>query len=554
MAQENYVERCSMQRPPLLEPNGFFFWKVCFKTYVKSKDIDLWQVIQNGNFYFEIEDSETKMMKETPYEILKDNQKKQLGKNNKAKITLYNALRHKEYERIDLLTQKYKKFSILHEETFNGGFTRFNAVVTSLKSLDPDYSSKNHIRKFLHALPLKWRAKVTAIEEAKDLATLPLDELIGNLKVYEMILASDGVASKPINKKLCQWISKLMLLGVKLVMIVRVIGLKENGGDRFDRGHGNRTKGVGSSRGKHNCYGCGSKNYLIDDCSKAKMKKAFFGEAWSDSKDGDQMEKEAKCLMAIGSQKCMRTRSSSNLIVESFTILKQRNRRCSKQIIEPEIRTIVETPVVTMADTRTMSELLQEPTEGYGDAIVIPAILAENFELKVGLLQLVTSSQFHGFERDDPHAHIRWFNKITSTLKYKNVLYDAIKLILFPFSLKGAARIWLEKEPLRSILTWEDLVCKFVNYFFPPSKTTNLKNDITNFQQKFEETFSEAWDRFKELLRTDSANNTRKRSKTGQRRTRERIECTRAGDLIARKVKKSTLGQPWSTSQLWSNL
>nr|GEW06917.1 reverse transcriptase domain-containing protein [Tanacetum cinerariifolium] len=59
-----------------------------------------------------------------------------------------------------------------------------------------------------------------------------------------------------------------------------------------------------------------------------------------------------------------------------------------------------------MADTRTMSELLQAPTEGYGDAIVIPAILAENFELKVGLLSLVTSSQFHGFERDDPHSHI----------------------------------------------------------------------------------------------------------------------------------------------------
>ncbi|GJR48193.1 hypothetical protein Tco_1316296 [Tanacetum coccineum] len=60
-----------------------------------------------------------------------------------------------------------------------------------------------------------------------------------------------------------------------------------------------------------------------------------------------------------------------------------------------------------MADTRTMVELLQAPIEGYGDAIVIPAILAENFELKVGLLQLVTSSQFYGFERDDPHAHIQ---------------------------------------------------------------------------------------------------------------------------------------------------
>nr|GEZ33539.1 reverse transcriptase domain-containing protein [Tanacetum cinerariifolium] len=143
-----------------------------------------------------------------------------------------------------------------------------------------------------------------------------------------------------------------------------------------------------------------------------------------------------------------------------------------------------------MADTRTMSKLLQAPTEGYGDAIVIPAILAENFELKVGLLQLVTSSQFHGFERDDPYAHIHWFNKITSTLKYKNFPYNTIKLMLFLFSLEGATRIWLEKEPPRSIHTWEDLVSKFFNYFFPPSKTTNLKNDIMNFQQRFDETFT----------------------------------------------------------------
>ncbi|GKD26337.1 reverse transcriptase domain-containing protein [Tanacetum coccineum] len=174
----------------------------------------------------------------------------------------------------------------------------------------------------------------------------------------------------------------------------------------------------------------------------------------------------------------MRTRSSSNLIIESSTIWKRRNRRRSKQIVKPGLRTIVETPISTMADTRTMSELLQAPTEGYGDAIVLPPILAENFELKVELLQL-----------------------ITSTLKYRNVSNEAIKLMLFPFSLDGAARIWLEKEPPRSILTCENLVSKFVNHLFPPSKTTNLKNDITNFQQRFDESFGEAWDRFKDLLR-----------------------------------------------------
>ncbi|GJS80414.1 reverse transcriptase domain-containing protein [Tanacetum coccineum] len=195
----------------------------------------------------------------------------------------------------------------------------------------------------------------------------------------------------------------------------------------------------------------------------------------------------------------MRTRSSSNLIVESSTTPKRRNRRRSKQRVEPF--SLEETPVVTMADQRTMAELLQAPTEGYGDAIVIPAILAENFELKHGLLNLVTSKQFYGFEKEDPHAHIRWFNKITSTIKYKEVPNSSIKLMLFPFSIEGAARIWLEKEPPRSILTWEDLVSKFINQFFPPSKTTNLRNEITNFQQRFDESFCEAWDRFKDLLR-----------------------------------------------------
>nr|GEY17556.1 reverse transcriptase domain-containing protein [Tanacetum cinerariifolium] len=67
---------------------------------------------------------------------------------------------------------------------------------------------------------------------------------------------------------------------------------------------------------------------------------------------------------------------------------------------------------------------------------------------------------------------------------------------------EGAACRWLKKEPPRSILTWEDLVSKFINEFFPPSRTTNLRNEISNFQQRFDESFHEAWDRYKDLLRT----------------------------------------------------
>ncbi|GJX01684.1 reverse transcriptase domain-containing protein [Tanacetum coccineum] len=158
-------------------------------------------------------------------------------------------------------------------------------------------------------------------------------------------------------------------------------------------------------------------------------------------------------------------------------------------------------PVVTMADNRTMAQLLEAPTEGYEDAIVVPEITADNFELKHGLLTLVQNKQFFGHDKEDPHAHIRYFNKITSTMKFSNVPSTSVKLMLFPFSLEGAARIWLEKEPPRSILTWDDLVSKFINKFFPPSKTTNLRNEITRFQQRFDETFYEAWDRFNDLLR-----------------------------------------------------
>ncbi|GKB19808.1 reverse transcriptase domain-containing protein [Tanacetum coccineum] len=158
-------------------------------------------------------------------------------------------------------------------------------------------------------------------------------------------------------------------------------------------------------------------------------------------------------------------------------------------------------PIVTMDDNRTMAQLLEAPTEGYEDAIVIPEITANNFEIKHGLLNLVQNKQFFGNDKEDPHAHIRYFNKITSTMKFPNVPSTSVKLMLFPFSLEGAARIWLDKEPPRSILTWDDLVSKFINKFFPPSKTTNLRNEITRFQQRFDESFYEAWDRFNDLLR-----------------------------------------------------
>ncbi|GJU96818.1 reverse transcriptase domain-containing protein [Tanacetum coccineum] len=150
-------------------------------------------------------------------------------------------------------------------------------------------------------------------------------------------------------------------------------------------------------------------------------------------------------------------------------------------------------PVVTMDDNRTMAQLLEAPTEGYEDAIVVPEITADNFELKHGLLNLVQNKQFFGHDKEDPHAHIRYFNKITSTMKFPNVPSTSVKLMLFPFSLEGAARIWLEKEPPRSIQTWDDLVSKFINKFFPPSKTTTFEMKSRDFNKDLMRQFYDAW-------------------------------------------------------------
>ncbi|GJS70369.1 hypothetical protein Tco_0703210 [Tanacetum coccineum] len=94
--------------------------------------------------------------------------------------------------KIDLLVQQYEQFVISEGESIDSAFARFNTIITSIKALDEGYSCKNYVKKFFRTLHPKWREKVTTIEESKDLTSLSLDELIGNLKVHEMIIKKDS--------------------------------------------------------------------------------------------------------------------------------------------------------------------------------------------------------------------------------------------------------------------------------------------------------------------------------------------------------------------------
>ncbi|GJV80233.1 hypothetical protein Tco_1516103 [Tanacetum coccineum] len=177
----------------------------------------------------------------------------------------------------------------------------------------------------------------------------------------------------------------------------------------------------------------------------------------------------------------MHTRSSSNLIAESSTTPKRRNRRRSKQRVEPF--SLEETPVDTMADQRTMAELLQAPTEGYGDAIVIPAILAENFELKHGLLNLRRIYHNHDIfydGDDDEELFLDEVKRIQQILERTS--FDAITPD-FPIT----DSLSMGDEHLSTIPETEsgELIKSSVENLVPtPSESEDLSKDLSDIESE----------------------------------------------------------------------
>ncbi|GJW30602.1 zf-CCHC domain-containing protein [Tanacetum coccineum] len=293
-----------MQRPQLFESDSFIYWKNRFETYVKSKDLDLWHVITNIDFQLIQQNPETKLDEVIPFEKQSDDLKKKLAKNNEAKMVIYNALPRKEYEKIFI------------------AFVRFNTIIASLKAFDEGYSSKNYVRKFLRALHPKWREKVTTIEESKDLTSLSLDELIENLKVYEMIIKKDSeiVKAKGERKSLALTTKKESIdeecstsrsEDEEYAMAVRDFKKFFKRRGRFVRQHRNDKKSFQRSRDDKNgkndrkCSRCDDPNHLIGEFPKPpkdKNQKAFVRGSWSDSgEEDDAKAKDETCLVAQAS-------------------------------------------------------------------------------------------------------------------------------------------------------------------------------------------------------------------------------------------------------------
>ncbi|GJW51341.1 retrovirus-related pol polyprotein from transposon TNT 1-94 [Tanacetum coccineum] len=224
--------------------------------------------------------------------------------------------------KIDLLVQQYEQFVISEDEFIDSAFARFNTIITSLKALDEGYSSKNYVRKFLRALHPKWRAKVTTIEESKDLTSLSLDELIGNLKVHEMIIKKDfkivkakverkSLALKAKKESSDEECSTSGSEDEEYAMAVRDFKKFFKRRGRFVRQPRNDKKTFQRSRDDKNgksdrkCFRCDDPNHLIGECPKPpkdKNQRAFVGGSWCDSgEEDDEKVKNKMCLVAQAS-------------------------------------------------------------------------------------------------------------------------------------------------------------------------------------------------------------------------------------------------------------
>ncbi|GJV16568.1 zf-CCHC domain-containing protein [Tanacetum coccineum] len=224
--------------------------------------------------------------------------------------------------KIDLLVQQYEQFTILEEESIDSGFARFNTIITSLKDLDEGFSSKNYFRKFLRDLHPKWREKVTEIEESKDLSSLDLEELIGNLKVHEVVMEKDSEIYKGKKERI-----KYITLKAKkesnddetstsgsddeeYAMAVRNVKKFFRRKGKFVRQpreerKSSRQRDKKKGKSDQTCFRCGDPSHLIGDCPKIyrnKDQKAFIGGSWSDSEnDAEDKTNDETCLMAHSS-------------------------------------------------------------------------------------------------------------------------------------------------------------------------------------------------------------------------------------------------------------
>ncbi|XP_038988317.1 uncharacterized protein LOC103698532 isoform X2 [Phoenix dactylifera] len=337
-------------RPPLFNGTNYTYWKAKMRIFIQAQDYDVWSIIINGPYIpTHIVDNIAIPKLEKDWD---NNDKKRVQLNAKAMNVLYCALDTNEFNRIstyisakeiwdrlevthedtnqvkefkiNMLVHKYELFKMEPSETITCMFTRFTDIINGLKSLGKTYSNSDLVRKVLRSLPCTWEAKVTAIQEAKDLNTLPLEKLLRSLMTHELTMKQytekESQRRKVIafkftaHKKNDSSSSEDEEEGDEEEALVRKFKRflrkkKPSYKKRFTSNAFDKEKGKKKEKEAVACYECKKPDHFRADCPlmrKYGKKKKLFLTTWSETEDSsseeEPQEKTNLCLMADGNE------------------------------------------------------------------------------------------------------------------------------------------------------------------------------------------------------------------------------------------------------------
>ena len=210
----SFNEGHSTNRPPLFNGDSYTYWKDRIKIFIQASDYNMWSVIINGPHIPTHTINNSIILK--PEIDWDDHDRRMAQLNTKAINVLYYALDVNEFNRIStcnsakeiwdrleithegtnqvkeskisILVHKYELFKMEQNQSISGMYTWFTDIINNLKNLDKSYTDSKLYRKVLRSLPHSWEAMVIAIQEAKDLTCLKLEEILGSLMAHELIL------------------------------------------------------------------------------------------------------------------------------------------------------------------------------------------------------------------------------------------------------------------------------------------------------------------------------------------------------------------------------
>ncbi|KAH9725263.1 Integrase catalytic domain-containing protein [Citrus sinensis] len=343
MATQNdstFREGQSTTRPPYFDGNDYPYWKTRMRIYLQALDYEIWEIVNDGPF-MPLTKNEVGEDIPKPSREWNEFEKRKASLNSKAMNALFCALDKKEFHRvsscenaneiwhklevvyegtnqvkeskISRYTRQYELFQMEQNENVYSMYTRFTDIVNTLGALGKTFSNSEKVKKIIRSLPKKWRPKRTAIEKAKDLNVLPIDDLIGSLISYEKDLAAEKGNEE--NKKNIALKASKRKSDEESEMDDKELAMLARRFRKFDKKNNEQRKFKGYKNKKEKnepitCYECKKPGHIRPECPLLnKLKKKAMVATWDDSNeetsnDDEQQEMTNLALMAVGEESC----------------------------------------------------------------------------------------------------------------------------------------------------------------------------------------------------------------------------------------------------------